>query len=724
MNIVETEQVLALQRYLDKHDELLRASLAEYQHYCGDGIDDLPFQRALVDKALASGRQWTAEIATGIGKTIISARVALERAVDGPVVYVCPNRTAVGDTSAGIINKFVRTFSTFGDGRSFALGRVNELSRANDVSFVTPYALAHMLANDTRRTREMLKRASCMVIDEAHHFPEDEDDDLKVYGTIYDAADTLVRDGLTVAMTGTWERLDGMRVMGRERPDDVVTVQDAVNLGRCPEVYGVQVLTEVTATKAVARGDLYDLHLRPRERARYLEGVADCMLATRRRYPVPFAGFVRTIADAQAIANSYNSKLRRGERPLALLVSSTSVVDRLATVRAIEEGRLAGYVTCAVGEEALDLPKLEVVHLVRRTRSLARNMQAVGRALRVCPGKRRALVIDYQTMLEGVTQRFIGLGLDDLARRQGTEQSHVVNGGPMVAQRTYQGATLAGMTVGEERALVLRATPTDETKQELLALATSGARRPRSANRRNNTTVPRHEALLARKLYNYTVEGRGTCYDAAFHAKLRETRPDWFDRNDADDKKALLLRMAAEGKPKPTRSSKDVEEKRMAMALYNYCYEASNVYDAAFVARLEALRPEWLRRVRNWDDANKEQLRQLAKSGAPKPGWNTTMGRALRRVVKPTSRRYSPEFAAEIQKLRPDWLESSSALKKSVLMKRAKRGGTKPQFTSKDPNERSLAGMLWKYTNPSKSYDADFVEKLREIRPQWLPEDN
>lgn len=723
MNILETEQVLALQRYLDKHDELLLHSKAEYQRYCGDSIDDLPFQRALVEKALASDRQWTAEIATGIGKTIISARVALERASDGPVVYVCPNRTAVGDTSAGIINKFVRTFSTFSKEKNFHFGKVNELSRANDVSFVTPYALAHMLANDTRRTREMLKRASCMVIDEAHHFPEDEDDDLKVYGTIYDAADTLVRDGLTVAMTGTWERLDGMRVMGRERPDDVVTVQDAVNLGRCPEIYGVQVLTEVTATKAVARGDLYDIHLKPKERRRYLEGVADCMLATRRRYPVPFAGFVRTIADAQAIANSYNSKLKRGERPLALLVSTTSIVARLATVRAIEEGRLAGYVTCAVGEEALDLPKLEVIHLVRRTRSLARNMQAVGRALRICENKKRALVIDYQTMLEGVTDRFIGLGLDDLAKRQGTEQSRMINGGPMVAQRTYQGAMLEGMTIGEERALVIRATPTDETKQELLSLAASGARRPRSANRRNTTTVPREEALLARKLYNYTVEGRGTCYDAAFTAKLRETRPDWFDRNNADDKKALLLRLAREGKPKPTRSGKNVEEKHLAVALYNYCYEGSNVHDAAFVARLQELRPEWLRRVRNWNDDNKDKLRELAKSGAAKPGWNTTMGRALRRVVKPTSRRYSPEFAAELRALRPDWMESSSAIKKGVLLVRARRGRTKPQFTSKDPRERSLAGMLWKYTNPSKSYDAEFVAKLREIRPEWLPED-
>lgn len=710
-DIEQARQVLALQSYLDTHDELLKASTATYQRYVGDQIDDLPFQRALVDTALASERQWTAEIATGIGKTIISARVALERSHDGPVVYVCPNRTAVGDAATGIINKFIRTFDTFGGGRKLALGRVNELSRANDVSFVTPHALAGMLTNDARRTRELLKGASCMIIDEAHHFPEDVENDLKIYGAVYDAADQLVRDGLTVAMTGTWERLDGLRVMGRTRPDSVVTVQDAVDLGRCPEVYGVQVITDVVATRAQVRGDLYDLHLRPAERRRYLEGVAACMLATRRRYPVPFAGFVRTVADAQMVVNAYNARIRRGERPLAMLVSATSVVDRLSTIRAIEDGRLAGYVTCAVGEEALDLPKLEIVHLVRRTRSIVRNMQAVGRALRICEGKRRALVVDYQTMLVGVVDRFVGVGLENIVERQGSRVGKVVNGGPMVTQQGYRGATFEGLSVGEERVLVCRTQApraSDAAKAQLLAMARAGAPRPRTANHRNQHTVPREEALLGRKLYNYTVEKRGTSYDAAFTKALMEVSPDWFDRHDATGKKETLLRMAREGAPKPKRRG---PQHVLAIALYNYAYKASPAYDEMFVKALMTVRPEWGERMRFSTTQIKGHLRRLARGGKPRPEWTDPLGKALQRFKKTDT-----AFILEIKRVAPAWFERSSTTKKKILLERAKTGAPKPSFV----DEPSLAHMLYKYTNPSKSFDATFTEELRALRPEWL----
>ena len=207
-----------LESHLDKHDVLLKQSRAVYNLYHGDRVEDLPFQRKLVKHALSQPKTWTAELATGIGKSVIGARIALERVHDGPVIYVCPSAAALGDRQSGIVNKFMRTFKSFGK-PNLELGALNDLSRANDVSFMTPRALAHLLTKDRRRATEIMKRVSCFIVDEAHHFPNDADDELKVYGAIYDAAEYLVRDGLTVAMTGTWERLDRMQVMGRVTPD-------------------------------------------------------------------------------------------------------------------------------------------------------------------------------------------------------------------------------------------------------------------------------------------------------------------------------------------------------------------------------------------------------------------------------------------------------------------------------------------------------------------------
>lgn len=126
---------------------------------------------------------------------------------------------------------------------------------------------------------------------------------------------------------------------------------------------------------------------------------------------------------------------------------------------------IRGYATCAVGEEAIDIPELSVVHLVRRTKSKTRNMQAVGRALRPVKGK-KAIVVDYQTMIEGVRQHFVGVTLDDLKRgwTPNAPDKSTVSGDPLVTskdrERDYKpepkDGVLKSMTMEEERAFVLK----------------------------------------------------------------------------------------------------------------------------------------------------------------------------------------------------------------------------------------------------------------------------
>ena len=722
MKAYQAHQVLMLESYLDRHDELLKASRATYNLYQGDRVEDLPFQRKLVKHAISQPKTWTAELATGIGKSVIGARIALERVHDGPVIYVCPSAAALGDRQSGIVNKFMRTFKSFGK-PNLELGALNDLSRANDVSFMTPRALAHLLSKDRQRASEIMKRASCFIVDEAHHFPNDAKDELKIYGAIYDAAEYLVRDGLTVAMTGTWERLDRMQVMGRATPDARLTVQDAVDLGRCPAIYGVQVVTDVVATKVSSRADLYDMHLAPKERQKYLDGVVACMHTVYKRYPVPFAAFARTRADAAVLVERFNKASRLGDRGIALLTGEVPMHERLRIVEEITSGKKAGYVTCAVGEEALDMPVLEVVHLVRRTRSHVRNMQAIGRALRTREGKRRALIVDYQTMLSGVTDRFLGLTLEDMAERQDSRTKELVNGGPMIEQDSYQTCKFGGMTMQEERGIVCVRTETESalSKTELLAQAAEGKPKPTMSLKQ-----PDDARFLAHAFYNYThsTTNSSGSYDPVFTAKLKALRPDWFISNhDPKGRKAELLRRAKAGEPVPVRSGPD---RLLAVALYNYTYKKSNVYSEAFFEELRAVRPDWLTPRRSRTEANKVKLRALAviakkKKDECRP--QGSLGTLFRNyAVNEASTTYDPKFSAEMRKLWPVWFERSSSTKKAAILSMAHDPARKrPRFHVKDPKEVSLAHMLARYTMPGhRCYDEDFTAKLRAVRPEWI----
>lgn len=479
--VQDVELILSLQTALDRHDQFLQASKAMYKQASGEKILDLEFQKhALKQIWKARTNNWpvyAVELATGSGKTVIAAKLArrwiqqeyANFSTTSPVLYVCANRAALGDFSQGIVNIFHRVFGPriFGYGprwetersHDVVLGPVNDLSAAYDVSFVTPRRL--LQAENDNLLQPYLQKCPLVIVDEAHHFPDDQQEKLKVYNEVYRALKQWFipkpHNRLVLAMTGTYERMDQQPILGRERPDYVFTVQDAINAGRCPEIYGIQVTSNVSPKSAAAVGDFFDLQLTDEEVARYYEEIAKCVLLVYKKTAAPFAVFVRTQADARAIVEIFNRESGLGEHGAGLLLGQTTQNARLEIMSAIRSGGMAGYVTCSVGEESLDIPVVEVVHLVRRCRSYVKNAQAVGRALRVHPGKKRALIVDYQMMVASMQARWLGLNLDDYAVQCHTRigEGQRINGGPLVCQRDYPSVVLAGMSISEERALLL-----------------------------------------------------------------------------------------------------------------------------------------------------------------------------------------------------------------------------------------------------------------------------
>jgi superfamily II DNA or RNA helicase len=76
------------------------------------------------------------------------------------------------------------------------------------------------------------------------------------------------------------------------------------------------------------------------------------------------------------------------------LDGSTSRGERADVMNRFRDKQIQVLTNCALFDEGLDIPSLDGVILARPTQSLSRFLQMVGRALRPCEGKERAIVID------------------------------------------------------------------------------------------------------------------------------------------------------------------------------------------------------------------------------------------------------------------------------------------------------------------------------------------
>jgi hypothetical protein len=115
-------------------------------------------------------------------------------------------------------------------------------------------------------------------------------------------------------------------------------------------------------------------------------------------------------------------------------------------------------------------------------------------------------------------------------------------------------------------------------------------------------------------------------------------------------------------------------------------------------------------------ELKKKQLLEMARSGAPRPNCNKhPLGQVLGYYTNPNSQTYDKEFSEEIRLLRPDWFVNT-ADKKKQLLEMAKNGEPKPER-----RKHELKNSFYLYTNPKKNtYDHKFTNEIKEIRPDWF----
>jgi hypothetical protein len=166
---------------------------------------------------------------------------------------------------------------------------------------------------------------------------------------------------------------------------------------------------------------------------------------------------------------------------------------------------------------------------------------------------------------------------------------------------------------------------------------------------------------------------------------------------------------------KPSFSSKDPTERRLANALRDYT-SASRYYDAEFDAEIRALQPHWFAR-RHRTSANKLKLLEMAKNGEQRPNAHIDkrLGTALTSYTCKKKTCYDLKFDAEMRRLRPDWFGDTTIPKKQKLLEMASNGEKRPTKSKK------LGTALISYTHKkSGCRDPEFNAEIRRLRPDWF----
>ncbi len=99
--------------------------------------------------------------------------------------------------------------------------------------------------------------------------------------------------------------------------------------------------------------------------------------------------FAATVEHAREIAGYLPAE------SVGLILGSTEVNERDATIARFCEGSIRYLVNVAVLTTGFDAPHVDFIALLRRTESVSLYQQIVGRGLRLFPGKEDCLVIDY-----------------------------------------------------------------------------------------------------------------------------------------------------------------------------------------------------------------------------------------------------------------------------------------------------------------------------------------
>ncbi|MET0389738.1 MAG: DEAD/DEAH box helicase [Polyangiales bacterium] len=350
-----------------------------------------PYQEAAVQAVLTHFRSSAAPacivLPTGAGKSVVIAELA--RLAKGRVLVLAHVKELCEQNH----DKFTRMGWPAG---LYAAG----LGR-KDTGFTVTFASVQSVV---RNLSAFAEAHSLLIVDECHRVSDAEDSQ---YGQVVDALARRNPKLKLLGLTATPYRL-GMGFIYRYHCAGAVCSEEPRPFESC--VYEVSLGEMIRAgylvpprveDAPIAQYDFSALAADPNAG----EAEVNRLLVSHPRVTQAIVVQVMSLAEAQvragvmlfaasvAHAREIASYLPPGE--VALILGETPLPERDALIAAFRERKLRYLVNVAVLTTGFDVPHVDFIALLRPTQSVGLFQQIVGRGLRLAPGKRDCLVMDY-----------------------------------------------------------------------------------------------------------------------------------------------------------------------------------------------------------------------------------------------------------------------------------------------------------------------------------------
>lgn len=245
-----------------------------------------------------------------------------------------------------------------------------------------------------RDKHELFKNVKLIIIDEAHLISTNEN-------TSYRKLLSNLPKARVVGFTATPYRLGtGLITSGNHIFDEIVydiTSRDAFNRlideGYLTKLISKRTQIELDAEKsdiATQAGDYKEADL---SRVFNVEAITKLAISELVKNGVGYKRwliFAINISHAESIASELTK-----HKISAIPVHSKMSLDRDSVLKSFEEGKIRALVNVNILTVGIDVPSIDLIALLRPTKSTALYVQAVGRGLRVHPGKDHCLILDY-----------------------------------------------------------------------------------------------------------------------------------------------------------------------------------------------------------------------------------------------------------------------------------------------------------------------------------------
>ena len=333
-----------------------------------DVITLFDYQEAVVSDVraeLVNSRRVLVVSPTGSGKTVMFSYIASRAAANGKRIGIFAHRVELIEQISASLKSFHVPHGIIAAGAS-----------------TNPHARTYVCSAQTYARRQNMPVFDLIIVDEAHHCTKG-----STWNTCLDASP----DARVIGVTATPERLDGRGL--RETFDAMVigpTTRTLIDAGRLSDyrlfapsgvdLSGVHTVAgdynrgelSAAADKATVTGDAVK-HYR-----KYLNGA-------------PSAVFCVGIAHAQHVAEQFRSE----GFTAAHMDGGMNPIERKRVVDDFRRGALNILTSADLISEGFDCPGMHGAIMLRPTKSLALCLQQVGRALRTCPGKEKATILDH-----------------------------------------------------------------------------------------------------------------------------------------------------------------------------------------------------------------------------------------------------------------------------------------------------------------------------------------